>query len=58
MKVAKLPAKEQKLLQTITIIIIVILIVLFFTQHIIEAMIVGVVLLGAQRAYLYFRTKP
>lgn len=38
----------------LTILFIAILIYLFFSQHIIEAMIVGVVFIGIQRALKYF----
>ena len=56
MKAHELPEKERRRLQVITIIAVLALVYLFFIrQQIITAMIVGAVLLGAQRAYLHFR---
>ena len=53
-----LPATEQKVLQGATIAGIVVVVYLFFVaQRIITAMIVGAVLLGAQKGYLHWRKK-
>ncbi len=53
-----LPPTEKKFLQGLTIIGIVVVVYLFFVaQRIITAMIVGALLLGAQKGYLHFRKK-
>jgi len=53
-----LPPTEQRILQGLTITGIVVVVYLFFVaQRIITAMIVGALLLGAQKAWLHFRKK-
>jgi hypothetical protein len=57
MKADELPRRELRALQAATVVAIVGLVVLLALRRIWLAMIVGVLLLGGQKAYLHFRER-